>query len=441
MRARFALLVGVLVAGMLPIANRASAQQPVRVAPCAAQPAPPQPNALVARAQAPAAAAKPGTTPMRPVDAPLIDARERPRTLASTGRAELEARSIATSVASLPGRQQGPARERLRAVMANPYSSSEGYREFGGLLANKYFFPETTDVVTRALDKARTNGWVPRDATSGADLVIARVRPHNDGDKPPFTLEFLVPPEKQKELEALQADLEKLVPNAAMAESARRLRAGSFGNVFGAAAKGKDGLAPAVSVRIDMSGELATQFATEKDKALRTVAEGAYTVGMEKEAIGLLGRRRGERDRLPIGQNIARGKITSMLASDFGQPGNAKVREIADVASWQLLSEIANRPELATAVGQLGKSGAGSELGLILDPRTAATQRGAFGTRAGELGMMMRLPGGQAVSLRGLTANELAQLFAWSALESKLTPESVQKRIDELRAARPAPKK
>jgi hypothetical protein len=179
-------------------------------------------------------------------------------------------------------------------------------------------------------------------------------------------------------------------------------------------------------------------MAQEKGKALSMVVEGAYTVGMQKEAYGLLGRPKGTVSRRGIGANIARRHIMDEL-SVYATPNNAKVKEVTGVAGATVLAEMASRPEFDQVREQLGQSGAGSDFGLILDASTSAKARASFQVKDGDTALRMRLPGGETILLPKMSPDETAQLLAWAAMEPKLTPKKVQDKLVLVRKPKPSP--
>jgi hypothetical protein len=413
----------------------AQAQQ--GVAPCSAPAAPPQ---LVAKAQGAAAngggAAK-GSAPARNVQSPLLDARATAKGVADQNRATLEQQAVSQAAGSLPGRQAGPAAQRLAGVLAGNGGSGAGMAEFGPMMAGKYYFPEVSAVVATAMGNAKARGWKLPEGNVPTDIVILRTEAKNEDDKPPFTLEFYVPSSKQAEFQAFTDALAKNVPAATNAELKKRAMSFDFG-LLGAATKGQSGLAPALSINIDISADVAAQMAQEKGKALSTIVEGAYAVGMQKEAYGLLGRPKGTVARRGIGANIARRQISEQL-SVYSSPNNAKLKEVTAVAGATVLSEMANRAEFEQAREQLGQSGAGSDFGLILDASTSAKARASFQLKNTDTALRMRLPSGETVMLPKMSPEETAQLLAWAALEPKLTSKKVQDKVAAIRKPKPAP--
>jgi hypothetical protein len=411
------------------------------VTPCSAPAAPPQlpPQASSKgnpTAGTPTAGTKP-TPPARTVQAPLLDARATATGIAEQNRARLEQKAVSQAAGSLPGRQAGPAAQRLGGVLAGNGGSGAGMAEFGPVMAGRHYFPDVSTVVASAMAGADARGWKLPQGNVPTDIVLLRTDAKNKDDKPPFTIEFYVPSNKQADFQAFTDTLAKSVP-AATASELRARATGFDWRSLGTVTKGQAALAPAVSINIDISGDVAAQMAQEKSKALSMVVEGAYAVGMQKEAYGLLGRPKGTVSRRGIGANIARRRIMDEL-SVYATPNNAKVKEVTVVAGATVLSEMANRPEFDQVRAQLGQSGAGSDFGLILDGGTSAKAREAFQVKNPDVALRMRLPGGETILLPKMSPEETAQLLAWAALEPTLTPKNVQDKLVLIRKVKPAP--
>ena len=419
-----------LLATTLTLVNQAAgATDPVRMGspgPCVTVKAPPPPPA---GAKSPAATAP--AKPVHVVDAPLLDAKNEAKLGATNARAQAENDALADLASKIGGRQAGPAVERVRGVMRNG-GQGLGMQEFGGLIAQRHFFPSTSSVVHAAQNAAAQKGWSLPQEKSPADIVLARTRPNDAKDTAPFRIEFLVPAGKQKEFEAFTAEVQKEVQAAALAELASRAKKWDFGSILGSVSKGADKLAPAVSLTIDTSQEFDTQLVAERQKTLEMIAASAYVSSLEKERFGLLGRPRGTVDR-GLGRGIASNMARDNLAQAYGQPNNKSVQTLTNVAAASVLSEIANQPQLAKGLEQLAAAGAGSDLGVIMDAQHASNAANAFGVSRGEVGVLLRLSNGDVVALPRVTPNELAQISAWTALTPGADGKALRAKLTAIR--------